>query len=107
MIELRVKPKAIQMRLHSPVEQTLAVTQRRVFLRMANKTVVNQVGVNYVHNQQVASIHWIINHNLNTYPSVSIIDSGGNVNLAQYEYISANRVDVFFSALTSGNAYLN
>lgn len=61
----------------------------------------------YVHDQQAASSHWIINHNLSCYPSVTVVDSGGSVNLANYQYVSVNRIDIFFSALTAGKAYLN
>ena len=62
---------------------------------------------NYVHVQSVASNQWNITHDLNKYPSVSIIDSGNNIVIGDIEYNSLNSVILRFNASFSGKAYFN
>lgn len=62
---------------------------------------------NYVHTQQVASDIWEINHSLNKYPSVTIVDTSGNLVVGSVHYISTRKIVVKFSAPFSGVAYLN
>lgn len=61
----------------------------------------------YIHNQIVAAKVWIINHNLDKYPPVSVVDSGGNVVMGDIQYTSPNQCILTFSAMFSGTAYLN
>lgn len=61
----------------------------------------------YVYSQVVAAKTWDIEHNLNKYPSVSVVDSGNNVVVGEVTYIDKNNVRVNFNAAFSGNAYLN
>jgi hypothetical protein len=61
----------------------------------------------YTHSQGVASDTWIITHNLGCKPSVTIVDSGGNVQIGEVLYNNDNQVTVTFSASFSGYAYLN
>lgn len=63
--------------------------------------------VTYVHTQSVASDEWVIDHNLDRYPSVSVVDSAGNVIHANVNYITADSLTVEFTAMFSGKAYLN
>jgi hypothetical protein len=65
-----------------------------------------QVGV-YIYEQEIASDSWTINHNLNTYPSITIVDSGGNTVIGSENYIDKNTVEIKFSAAFTGKAYLN
>lgn len=62
---------------------------------------------NYVHNQLVPSNEWIIEHNLNKYPSVTVVDSGGNAVIGDINYKSMNEIVISFQSAFSGNAYLN
>lgn len=62
---------------------------------------------NYVHNQEMVSATWTVNHDLNKYPSVTIVDSGDNVLYTEIEYIDVNTLEVRFEASTSGKAYIN
>ena len=62
---------------------------------------------NYVYSQTVASDVWDIEHNLKKYPSVTIVDSGGNGVVGEVTYLSKDKVQVSFSAAFSGKAYLN
>ena len=57
--------------------------------------------------QGTASDHWIIEHNLSKYPSVSITDSAGSIVFGDVKYISENSLEIFFNGSFSGVAYLN
>lgn len=50
---------------------------------------------------------WNITHNLNKYPSVTVVDSGENTVIGDVKYIDNNNIQIIFSASFSGNAYLN
>lgn len=57
---------------------------------------------------QVAPLQiWNINHNLNRFPSVTLIDTAGDEIITDYIYIDSNNIQVIFSAATAGKAYLN
>lgn len=62
---------------------------------------------NFVFNQNVASNLWEISHNLNKFPSVSVVDSGNNIVIGEVVYIDENNLQVVFTAPFSGKAYLN
>lgn len=61
----------------------------------------------YIHRQVIASNTWEITHNLYKYPSVSVVDTGGNVVIGDVEYTSLNTLVIKFTAPFSGTAYLN
>lgn len=61
----------------------------------------------YVHTQIVPAIQWNIIHNLNKFPSVSIVDSSYEEVIGEVEYIDANNLIVRFTASFSGEAYIN
>ena len=61
----------------------------------------------YIHKQVIASNTWEITHNLYKYPSVSVVDTGGNAVIGDVKYIDMNVVKVTFSSAFSGKAYLN
>jgi len=58
-------------------------------------------------NQSSASNNWTITHNLNSYPSVTVVDSSGNVVIGAVTYVSENQITISFSSSFSGKAYLN
>lgn len=64
-------------------------------------------GANYVHNQMVPAATWTVTHNLNRYPSVTVVDSAGSVVIGAVAYVSPDVVSIEFSAGFSGAAYLN
>lgn len=70
---------------------------------------LNQISTdkNYVHNQRYASESWHIIHNMNKYPSITIVDSANNIVLGEINYISLNEVIVKFIGTFSGKAFLN
>jgi hypothetical protein len=61
----------------------------------------------YTHSQASAASTWTIVHNLACKPSVTIVDSSGNVQIGEVLYDSDNQVTVTFAAAFSGYAYLN
>lgn len=61
----------------------------------------------YLHQQTVALDTWIIVHNLNKYPSVSVIDSAGNEVIGEVFYDDKNQVTLKFKGSFKGVATLN
>ena len=61
----------------------------------------------YVHDQASPSSTWVVNHALDRYPSVSVVDSAGNTIICDAQYASVNSLSITFSAAFAGRAYLN
>jgi hypothetical protein len=66
-----------------------------------------QVNTHYAHLQPSASDTWIIEHNMNRYPSVTVVDSAGTEVIGEKIYNSENQVTLKFSSPFAGKAYLN
>lgn len=62
---------------------------------------------NYTHTQAVASTVWEVNHGLDKCPSVTVVDSAGNVVIGDVVYIDKNNVRITFVSAFSGKAYFN
>lgn len=62
---------------------------------------------NFVFIQGVAASIWNISHNLNKYPSVSVVDSALSEVIGDIRYIDLNNITLTFSAPFSGEAFLN
>ena len=68
--------------------------------------------ITYTHNQSTTSNTWTIPHNLNRFPSVTVVDSADTIVYGTVVYNSANQLTITFfegsSALAfQGKAYLN
>lgn len=61
----------------------------------------------FVFEQGIASDTWNITHNLNKYPSVTVVDSAGNEVIAEVVYTDTNNCVVTMTAAFKGKAYLN
>ena len=61
----------------------------------------------FIHVQSVSSDEWVINHNMNKYPSVTVQDSAGSIVIGEITYNNKNTITLTFSGAFSGNAYLN
>ena len=61
----------------------------------------------YIHEQIAPSSTWHIQHMLGKYPSVTIVDSAGNVQIGEVEYVDANNLIISFNGSFAGRAYLN
>lgn len=60
-----------------------------------------------VHTQTTASSTWTIDHDMDKFPSVSVVDSAENVVMGEILYSTSNRIILTFEAAFSGKAYLN
>ena len=65
------------------------------------------VGQTYVHKQTTSAIQWDINHNLDKYPSVTIVDSAGTQVYGDVNYVDRNHLTITFTSELGGRAYLN
>ena len=62
----------------------------------------------YTHVQAVTSSSWVINHNLNYFPNVMVIEQGTNSQLvARIIHHSPNQVEIQFNISRAGTAYLS
>ena len=63
---------------------------------------------NFVFTQGVPSTTWTIQHNLEKFPSVTIVDTGDTSVLGgQIEYIDNNNLTITFGTAFAGKAFLN
>lgn len=61
----------------------------------------------YVHSQVAPASDVTINHNLDKFPSVTVIDSAGDVVVGDVQYVDSDNVRLQFSGAMSFTAYLN
>ena len=62
---------------------------------------------NFIFAQAVPSAVWTVVHNLNKYPSVSVVNSSNNLGYGEVDYISLNELTITFSSAFAGKAFLN
>ena len=72
-----------------------------------DKTTIEAISKTLVFEQAIPSNIWEIQHNLNKYPSVSIVDSAGSIVIGDVLYVDENFITITFSGGFSGKAYLN
>lgn len=70
-------------------------------------TTIEAISKTFVFEQAIPSNIWHIQHNLNKYPSVSIVDSAGSVVMGDVLYVDKNKVVLTFIGQFNGKAYLN
>ncbi len=73
---------------------------------------INWTNATFTHDQGSAAHTWVITHNLNKHPSVTVIDSAGTVVIGNMEYNSSNQITLTFYSKAvlvefAGKAYLN
>lgn len=61
----------------------------------------------FAFQQETESEIWVIEHNLNRYPVVTIIDNEGNELIGDVKYDSENQITIAFSEACSGKVFLN
>ena len=61
----------------------------------------------YRHIQGVSSSTWVVEHNLNKYPSVTVQDSAGSIVIGEITYNNKNTITLTFSGAFSGEAHFN
>jgi hypothetical protein len=62
---------------------------------------------NYVHPQGVASAVWTVTHNLNKFPSCTMVLSTGQQGYGDVTFIDENNLTITFAGAESGKAYIN
>jgi len=62
---------------------------------------------NYVHPQDQASAIWIVQHNLNKFPSCTMVLSTGQQGYGDVTFIDENNLTITFAGAESGKAYIN
>ena len=62
---------------------------------------------NYVHEQAIASSEWYIQHDLNKYPTATVVDSAGNEIICDIEYRNENVCVITMTSPFKGKAILN
>jgi hypothetical protein len=61
----------------------------------------------HTHNQNTPSDTWVITHSLNKNPSITVVDSAGNMVEGAVTINSLNQVTITFCGAFSGKAHLN
>lgn len=62
---------------------------------------------NYVHIQNSNSAEWVVTHNLEMFPNVTVLEIGGANVEGTIQYLTANQLRITFSVPISGYAYLS
>ena len=67
----------------------------------------------FIHDQVTPATNWgdgnpkVVNHGLNKFPSITVVDTGDTVVIGNYTYVDNNNVILEFSAAFAGKAYFN
>jgi hypothetical protein len=83
------------------------ILTNKLYYDFAVFTLSSQHAPTFVFNQNTPATVWNIQHNLNNFPSITVIDTGDTVVSGEYTYIDNNNVTLTFSAGFAGKAYLN
>lgn len=59
----------------------------------------------YIHSQLTPSSHWMVDHNLNTYPTVVCTTVHGEQFIADITYLSTNQLTITANIPITGYAY--
>ena len=63
---------------------------------------------NYTHEQGIANKSWVINHNLNKKPSITVVDTADEIQIPDtIIYNNKDTITVTFLSEFAGKAYLN
>lgn len=84
------------------VPQTLTEAQQK----QARENIGADSSSRYIHKQTVASAEWNVVHNLDCYPSVTVVDSARDACYGEIHYVSDKQLTIKFSAPFQGTAYI-
>lgn len=82
-------------------------TEQRIEAYQHLQEQISLLANGYIHEQGVASAVWTVQHNLDKYPSVTVVDSAENEIVADVEYVDKNSVIIRMTGASKGRAYLN
>lgn len=63
--------------------------------------------LNFKYDQSSPSAQWTIQHDLDKFPSVSVVDSAGTNVVGQVDYLNRDSLTITFTSAFAGIAYLN
>ena len=89
------------------IDTQLTVVGEGLINAITSDGVVTITSNTYIHEQGITSDTWIIEHNLNKFPSVTLVDSAGTQFQGRVEYIDENVCKVTMNGATKGKAFLN
>lgn len=61
----------------------------------------------YTHFQSIPANEWTVQHDLNKYPAVQVIDSSGRIVTGEIQFVDLDSLVVRFEFLFSGSVYCN
>ena len=61
----------------------------------------------FVFNQPTAAVEWYVQHDLNKFPTATVVLSTGQQGFADVAYIDENNLTITFASAESGKAYIN
>ena len=61
----------------------------------------------FVFNQPTAAVEWYVQHDLNKFPTATVVLSTGQQGYTDVTYIDENNLTITFASAESGKAYLN
>jgi hypothetical protein len=86
--------------------QAITAQTLRDWLASIDLTAEADAKRSYLHVQGAASATWVINHNLNRYPNVSVMSSTDDVVIGDVHYDSLNQITITFAGAFSGKAVM-
>ena len=90
------------------IDITSTTTNRNIKLTYRDNTFISDsFNYAYIHDQSIPASTWSITHNLNKYPSVTIVDPANSEIIGEVVYVNTNTLTLTFSASFSGKAFLN
>lgn len=91
----------------SPTVAVVHKTNPNINIPVNVNTNIGSGDKHYTHTQHVASDVWTVKHNLNKYPSITVVDSAETVIIGDAEYLDINTVRLTFVGAFAGKAYFN
>ena len=89
------------------VEGNGALEENEFYSFVIDATQSDSLDKTYIFTQSVASSSWNVRHNLNKYPSVTMVLSTGQKGYGDVTYIDENNLTITFASAESGKAYMN
>jgi hypothetical protein len=78
-----------------------------ILTKRNSNTITASVKIRHTHQQTTASNTWLITHNLNSHPNVTVVDTANTEVVGDIVYIDLNTVRISFTEPFSGSAYFN
>lgn len=91
----------------SSLDEEIEEMRKSTTRNEANIELVRSEAGTHVHDQISSSSSWLVDHGLDKFPSVTVVDSAGTVVIGEVRYLNKNAVLLSFNSEFSGTAYLN